>query len=182
MRAALTGVEFLSGSVTKKMDLSLRDLLWFIALSVFLPCLLLFVQSGCTAKPANALVPQSLQGTWEGVILGQESNNKVTIRFTGNSLHFQWLEGNIKGNWYEANFVLPAGTNPQQLRATITGYHPTNDIGTRDIGVVLTAIIKICDGTLTLAGIQGTNQERLGTVEAFEDNSVFRYTFRKVQR
>ena len=114
-------------------------------------------------------------------MLGQQSDNKITMTFTGNSLHFQWLEGNMSGNWYEATFALPAGTDPQQLRAIITGYHPTNDLGARDIGGVVTAILKIQNGTLTLAGIQDKNQEPPKSIKAFEDNTMFRYALRKVQ-
>ncbi len=112
--------------------------------------------------------------------MGRETNNKITLKFSGNALHFQWLEGNIKGNWYEATFALPAGTNPQQLRATITDYYPTNDTGTRDIGRVVTAIFKIKEGTLTLAGIQDNNHERAKDIDPFEENTTFRYALRKV--
>ncbi len=114
-------------------------------------------------------------------MLGQESDNRITLGITNNSLHFQWLQGNNKGNWYDATFDLPAGTYPQQLRATITGYHPTNEIGTRDIGAVIGAILKIEDGTLTLAGIQGRGEEPPKGPLAFEENALFRYALKKVQ-
>ena len=88
----------------------------------------------------------------------------------------------MRSNWYEATFALRAGTKPQQLRATITGYYPTNDVGTRDIGGVVTAILKIEDGTLTLAGIQGKDEEPPKGTDAFEDHGMFRYAVRKVQK
>jgi uncharacterized protein (TIGR03067 family) len=164
------------------MKMTFKESLGFTVVSLLIPCLLLCLQAGCSPHSSSAFELQPLQGTWEGVILGQESDNKVTITFTGNSLHFQWLEGNLKGNWYQANFTLPARTSPQQLRATITGYYPTNDTGTRDIGAVVTAIFKIEDGTLTLAGIQGTDQEPPKGTEAFEKSTMFRYVLRRVQK
>jgi hypothetical protein len=114
-------------------------------------------------------------------MLGQQADNKVTITFTGNSLFFQWLEGSQKDKWYKANFTLPAGTSPQQLRATITSYFPTNDTGARDIGTVVNAIFKIEDGLLTLAGMPGAEVEPAKVAEAFENSPMFRYALRKVR-
>ena len=170
------------------------------ALCLLVPCVLVCAQAAGTTNQPTAAELQSLQGTWAGVLLGQESAGKITITITCHSLHFQGRETN---NWYAATFTLPAGTNPQQLRATITGCHQTNDIG-----AVVRAIFKIEDGTLTLAGIQDRDQEPpesfaagkpsfkipdgtfklpgsdpglLGGAKAFEDNTVFRYALRKVQ-
>ncbi len=127
--------------------------------------------------------------------MGQESAGKITITFTGSSLHFQGLRTD---EWYDATFTLREGTSPQQLRATITDCERTKDIGT-----VIGAIFKIEDGTLSLAGIEDDAQELLQTFgdgkslfkieggdpnvcgpdgsEAFEGNTMFHYKFRKVQ-
>jgi hypothetical protein len=169
-----------AGILRPKMKMTLKEWLRLTVHSLLMPCLLLCLQAGCTRHAPIASELKPLQGAWEGVMLGQETNNKVAITFNGSSLHFEWLEGNMRSNWYEATFALPAGTRPQHLRATITGYYPTNDVGARDIGGVVTAILKIEDGTLTLAGIQGKDQQLPKGIEAFEDNSMFRYAFRHV--
>jgi len=79
-----------------------------------------------------------LQGYWEG----EGAGGKCSITITGNSLHYR-----AGTNWWKTTFTLPAGTDPQQLHATIKdGSPPTNGIGQ-----VVFAIFKIEDGTLTLA-------------------------------
>ncbi|HEY5908204.1 MAG TPA: hypothetical protein VIZ31_09170, partial [Vicinamibacteria bacterium] len=92
-----------------------------------------------TSRPATAGV-QGLQGAWEGVLVGQESAGKITITFSGSSLHFQGLRAD---QWYDATFTLQEGTRPRQLRATITGSELVKAIGT-----VVGAIFKIENGTL----------------------------------
>jgi hypothetical protein len=153
--------------------------------------------TGAPSQPAAAAELQRLQGTWEGVLVGQESAGKITITFAGNSLHFQGLRTE---EWYDATFTLQEGTRPQRLRATITGCERETDIGT-EIG----AYFKIVDGTLSLAGIEDDAQEPRnsfldgkplfgiedGSVgvcapspdgpEVFEGNSMFHYRFRKVK-
>ncbi|HYV26476.1 MAG TPA: hypothetical protein VFA77_03020 [Candidatus Eisenbacteria bacterium] len=151
------------------MKMTLKESLGFTALSLLLPCLLLGLQAGCTTNPPTASALQRLQGTWEEV--GSESDGN-TITFTGNSLHFQ---GGNTNEWHEATFTLPAGTSPQQLRATITGFAPTNRFGAAHIGKVVAALFKIEDGTLTVAG------EPLDGSKAFEGPTTFHYKLRKVQ-
>jgi hypothetical protein len=79
-----------------------------------------------TAKakgPANqptAVELQLLQGTWEGVVVGGESHEKITITITGNSLHFH-RDTNF---WFETTITLPAGTDPKQLHATNEWHRP----------------------------------------------------------
>ena len=155
--------------------------------------------TGATNQPATASL-ERLQGAWEGVQAGQASGEKITITITGHSLRYQGLDTN---DWYEVTFTLPAKTDPEELRATITGCQQTNYIG-----AVVRAIFKIEGGTLTVAGIQDRDQEPpksfsqdkplIGTpdgpfnlakslpgvpdgAKAFQDNSVFRYELRKVQ-
>jgi uncharacterized protein (TIGR03067 family) len=150
------------------MNMPLKKSLGFTALSLRLPCVLLFMQAGCTTHPSTAAAPQRLHGTWEGAAVGAESY-KCTLTITGHSLRFQRTD-----QFYEATFTLPPETNPQQLRATITAF--TNSSGAMAIGEVISSIYKIEDGTLTLAG------EPHEGLKAFEDPTTFHFKFRKVQR
>ena len=111
------------------------------------------VLSAQALPPAAFNSVQHLQGKWEGVLVGQESAGKITIKFSGNSLHFQGLRAD---EWYDATFTLQEGTRPRQLRATITGCERVKDIGT-----VIGAIFKIENGTLSLAGLKADAKEPL---------------------
>jgi uncharacterized protein (TIGR03067 family) len=139
-----------------------------------------------SSKPAAAET-QPLQGAWEGVLAGRDAAGKVSILFTGNSLHFQGLDTN---EWYDATFTLPPGTEPQQLHATIKAC-PRRD----PIGKVVLAIFKIEEGKLTLVGREGVGLEPPKSFDgekvlpAIEANpldepqaseGVFRYEFKKV--
>jgi len=84
-----------------------------------------------------------LQGHWEG----EGAGGKCSITITGNSLHYR-SGTNFDGGWWKTTFTLPAGTDPQQLHATIQDCSPPS---TNAIGKVVFAIFKIEDGTLTLA-------------------------------
>lgn len=106
--------------------------------------------------------------------MGVEKEGKVGITITGNSLHFQGLRKDL---WNDATFTLPAGTHPQELRATITGAEPEY---TNSLGVVVRAILKIGDGNLTLALNEDPDQEppkRFGEGEP----AVARYEFWRAQ-
>lgn len=119
-------------------------------------------------QPTNAEL-QLLQGTWEGVLVGDKAHQKITITITGNSLHFH-RDTNF---WFETTITLPAGTDPKQLHATIKGCPPPHD----SIGQVVRAFFKIEDGTLTLATIGDDAEE---TPKSFEAAGT-RYELRKVQ-
>ena len=119
-------------------------------------------------QPTNAEL-QLLQGTWEGVLVGDKAQQKITITITGNSLHFH-RDTNF---WFETTITLPAGTNPKQLHATIKD-------GASSVGLVVVAIFKIEDGTLTLATGNGDG-EAPKSFEATGDNGPNRYELRKVQ-
>src|SRR5438874_12687341 len=82
---------------------------------------------------------QALQGYWEG----EGAGGKCSITITGSSLHYR-----AGTNWFETTFSLPAGTDPQQLHATIKDCSPPTN---NSVGKVVFAIFKIEDGTLTLA-------------------------------
>ena len=123
-------------------------------------------------QPINAEL-QLLQGTWEGFSLSREKpdgppvkgTNTITVTVTGNSLHFQ-RDTNF---WFETTITLPAGTEPQQLHATIKR-------GANSIGQVVVVIFKIEDGTLTLATGNGSEE----ALKVFED-APNRYELRRVQ-
>src|SRR5262245_2506687 len=82
-----------------------------------------------------------LQGTWVGIMVGAEKDGKITIKITGNSLHFH-RDTNF---WFETTITLPAGKDPKQLHATIKCC-PSSQASS--IGKVVRAFFKIEDGTL----------------------------------
>jgi len=125
------------------------------------------------ANPPTAVELQLLQGTWEGVIVGDESHEKITITITGNSFHFH-RDTNF---WFETTIILPAGTDPKQLHATIKGCPPSQ---ADSIGKVVGAIFKIEDGTLTLVTSGGGADETPKSFEVTEDKGVTRYELRKI--
>jgi uncharacterized protein (TIGR03067 family) len=124
----------------------------------------------CAANQPAAAELQLLQGTWEGVMVGQEKDGKVTITITGNSLHFH----RDTDFWFETTITLPAGKDPKQLHATIKGCPPSQ---ADSIGQVVRAFFKIEDGTLTLATIGDDAEETPKSFEAAPN----RYELRKVQ-
>ena len=125
------------------------------------------------ANQPIAVELQRLQGTWEGVMVGQEKNGNITITIISNSLHFH-RDTNF---WFETTFTQPVGTDPRQLRATIKDCAPGQE---SSVGKVVVAIYKIEDGTLTLVAL-GDDDE--ATPKSFEasDKGLGRYELRKVQ-
>ena len=127
---------------------------------------------GAANQPV-AVELQPLQGTWEGVMVGQEKNGNITITITSNSLHFH-RDTNF---WFETTFTQPVGTDPKQLHATIkdcaTGQQDSS------IGKVVIALYKIEDGVLTLVPLGG--EEIPKSFEATKDKGLARYELRKVQ-
>ena len=124
---------------------------------------------GATNQPTAAEL-QLLQGTWEGVLVGDKSHGNIAITITGNSFHFH-RDTNF---WFDTTITLPAGTDPKQLYATIKGCPPSQ---ADSIGKVVRAFFKIEDGTLTLATIGDDAEE---TPKGF-DAAGTRYELRKVQ-
>ena len=94
--------------------------------------------AGQSTPTRTAVELNRLQGYWEG----EGAGGKCSITITGNSLHYR------VGAWYKTTFTLPAGTDPQQLHATIKDCSPPTNSA---VGKVVFAIFKIEDGTLTLA-------------------------------
>jgi len=152
--------------------MTLKESLGFAVLSLLIPSVLLCLQAGCTTHPPTASERQRLQGKWEGVVVGQKSDVKTTITITGHSLFYQ--QGT--NSWFETAFTLPAGTDPQQLHATIKGCSEPDSIGK-----VVVAILKIEDGILTLAMNQYARLEAPKSFEGNEEKGTIRYEFRKVQ-
>ena len=135
--------------------------------------------AGCPSSPTQTAAEPSmptpiaaelkpLQGYWEG----EGAGGKCSITITGNSLHYR-----AGTNWWKTTFTLPAGTDPQQLHATIKDSSPP----TNGIGQVVRAIFKIEDGTLTLATGGDGDEEMPKGFEATEDKGLTRYELRKVQ-
>ena len=157
------------------MKMTIKIALAVKTLSTLMLWALVCTQAG-TLSPSTAAELQRLQGSWEGVLEGHETEGRVSITITGNALQFQGLKPTER---YDATFTLPAGTDPQQLHATIKeGPVP------RDIGKMVFAIFKIENGTLTLAGIPASADQSpkpFGQESGFENNSMFRYDLRKLQ-
>ena len=133
----------------------------------------LTAKAKCAANQPTATELELLQGTWEGVVVGDKSREKITITITGNSLHFH-RDTNF---WFETTITMPAGTDPKQLHATIKGCPPSQ---TSSIGQVVRAFFKIEDGTLTLATIGDDAGETPKSFEATGDQGQTRYELRKV--
>ena len=125
-----------------------------------------------TAKEPADVELQRLQGTWEGVVAGDKSNDKYIITISGNSFHFH----RDPKFWFATTITLPAGTDPRQLHATIKDCATGQE---SSVGKVVVAIYKIEDGTLTLAATSG--EEMPKSFEAAEDKGLTRYELRKVQ-
>jgi uncharacterized protein (TIGR03067 family) len=135
-------------------------------------------QSTARAKGAAnqpiAVELQPLQGTWEGVMVGQEKNGNITITIAGNSLHFH-RDTNF---WFETTFTLPVRTDPKRLQATIKDCAPGQE---NSVGKVVGAIFKIEDGTLTLVAIGDGDEDTPKSFEATEGKGLSRYELRQVQ-
>jgi hypothetical protein len=112
-----------------------KHLLWRLGVLSFA----VLLSGAQSLGPRAGIAVNHLQGYWEG----EGSGGKCSITITGNSLRYR-----AGTNWHEATFTLAAGTEPQQLHATIKdSWPPAKDA----IGQVVHAIIKVEDGTLTLA-------------------------------
>jgi hypothetical protein len=148
------------------MKMIIKTALTITALSILVPCTLIRAQEASAILQPTAAETQPLQGSWEGVQRGHEPEGKYTMTVTGNSLHFQ---GPKTEDMYKATFTLPAGTFPQQLHATIT-----DSSNPDDIGLVVFAIFKVENGTLTLVRF-GRNPPL-----TFEGNQDYHYDLKKV--
>ena len=153
--------------------MTLRRMPGFMVVLLFMPCAVLCLQASCAPYPPTASELQRLQGTWEGVVVGDKSDDKYTITITGNSLHFH----RDSKFWFATTITLPAGTDPRQLRATIRDGAPGQE---SSVGKVVVAIYKIEDGKLTLAATGDGDEATPKSFEAAEDKGLTRYELRKV--
>lgn len=129
---------------------------------------------GGAANQPTAVELQLLQGTWEGVTVGDPSYQRITITITGNSLHFH-RDTNF---WFETTITLRPGTEPRQLHATIMD----SASGQEDsVGKAVVAIYQIEDGKLTLAALGDGDAETTKSFEAAQDKGLTLYELRKVQ-
>jgi uncharacterized protein (TIGR03067 family) len=124
----------------------------------------------CAENPTAAGELRLLQGTWEGVLVGDKLQKKITLTIAGNSLNF-YRDRNF---WFEATIVLPAGKDPKQLHATLTGRSPSQPV---DVGRIVRGVFKIENETLTLATISDDPEAAPPSFEALGT----RYAFRKVE-
>jgi hypothetical protein len=133
--------------------------------------------TACPSTPAQTAAEPStptpiaaelkpLQGYWEG----EGAGGKCSITITGNLLQYR-----AGTNWWKTTFTLPAGTDPQQLHATIKESSPP----TNGIGQVVFAIFKIEDGTLTFVTFaEDDMSDKPPTTFA---NASSRYVLKKVE-
>ena len=142
----------------------------FLLGALALSCATLFIACQSTPKRTHAEL-RRLQGDWEG--FQQGATNKLSIKITGNSLHFY----GGTNFWFNTTFTLPAGTEPQQLRATINEAPPSD---TNSIGQVVVAIFKIEDETLILA-VKGEEPPDAFPSGLDTNSPIARYDFKKVQ-
>jgi hypothetical protein len=154
------------------MKTALKPMVGSTALSLFLLCALLCLQAGCKTSQPTTTELRRLQGHWDG---GGAGGVKCSITITGNSLHFY----SRTDFWYKTTFTLPAGTDPQQLRATI---NDTTTNATNSIGHVVVAIFKIEDRTLTLAVNQDPEGPPPKTFPSDPNGMIARYDLKKVQK
>ena len=154
--------------------MTLKGSLDFTAFSLLLPLLILGLQPGCTLHPPTASALKRLQGTWEGGVVGDKSDDKYTITITGNSFHFH-RDSNF---WFATTIAVPTDTDPRQLHATIKDSAPGQE---SSIGKVVVAIFKIEDRSLILAARGDGDEATPKSFDATEDKGLTRYELRKVQ-
>jgi len=153
------------------MKMIFKRALGLAAILLLLSCVLLCLQAGCKTNAPSALGLQRLQGYWDGEGSG---SIKCSISIAGNSLRFY----SRTDFWYETTFTLPAGKNPQQLRATIQDCATS---ATNSIGQVVVAIFKIEDGTLTLAVNQDPQGPPPNAFPSDPNGLIARYDLKRVQ-
>ena len=144
------------------MNRTLKGALVFTAVSMLVPCLLLGRQADEGTRSPTASELERLQGYW----VGDGAAGECTITIKGNSLHFFARED----FWYETTFVLPAGTDPRQLHATIKDSSPPKD----GVGQVVYAIFQIEGDELILAVDDGSGEPPKSLADASS-----RYTLKR---
>ncbi len=142
------------------------------------PLITSFCVVGCLSANAAEQPPADakcaalplLQGTWEGLLVGDKLQKKVTVTIAGNELRFH----RDRNFWFETTLTLPADKDRKQLHATITARSPSQPV---KIGHVVRAFFKVEEEALTLAAIGDEAEE---TPKSFEA-AANRYELRKVE-
>ena len=70
--------------------MTIKMALAFTPLSILVPWALVCAHAG-TLSASTAAELQRLQGSWEGVLEGHETEGKVSVTITGNALRFRGL-------------------------------------------------------------------------------------------
>lgn len=135
--------------------------IWCVALGSSLP-VFLAVGQGLPAR--STVQAKDLQGYWEG----EGAGGKCSIKIDGNSLLYR-----AGTNWHQTTFTLPAGTEPQQLHATIKDSWPP---AKESVGTVVHAIIKLEGETLTLVSFDMSKDPP----KDFEEEGTSKYVVKKV--
>ena len=183
------------------MNMPIQGALAFTVVSSLLLCL----KAGGAPHPPAAAELQLLQGTWEGIVVGDKRTSKnpdsqKTSEQKPNEIDLDFLKTGVSetppqshekitititGNsfhfhrdtnfWFDTTITLPEGKDPKQLHATIKGGPPSQ---ASSIGQVVRAFFKIEDGTLTVAAIGGAEE----TPQGFEAAVENRYELRKIHK
>lgn len=136
--------------------------------AVFLPLAGPMGLAHAASVTTPALDP-ALEGTWEGVETGREEAGRCILTIQGRTAHFQ---GANPGEWYKADLSFPAGSNPREMRATITEC-PFAEM----VGRVTPAIFKFEAGALILASREPGAESAPASFEA--QDGVRRFVFKK---
>ena len=124
-------------------------------------------------RPAPTPIVQRLQGTWEGVVVGDKSETKYTIKIDGSSFYFH-RDTNF---WFETSIALPRNTNPQQLHATIKNCAKGQE---SSIGKVVVALVKVDGETLTLVAKGDGSEDLPQSLESTDDKGLTHYRLHRV--
>ena len=130
----------------------------------------LTTEATCPDNPPTNPELKLLQGKWEGFLVGDQEQQKITVTISGNSLHFH-RDPNF---WFDTTIILSASKDPKQLHATIKACPPAQG---DSIGKVVRAFFKIEQARLILATIGDDSEE---TPKGFEASQT-RYELRKIQ-
>lgn len=115
---------------------------------------------------------QPLQGTWEGVATDDPARARITLRISGNRLHFH-RDTNF---WFDTTVKLSPDASPRRFHATIKACPASQK---DSVGAVVGAIYKIEDGMLVIA-TAGDGAD--GVPKGFDpasERGITRYELRK---
>lgn len=129
----------------------------------------LSLQLGIDSLSEESADHERFQGAWEGYLIGHESDGKIKLTITGDSLHFE----RDKEFWFKTDFKLSEGVSPKQLHTKIKDC-PTPDI----IGHNVFAIYKFEKESLILVS-GGESVEDLP--KDFKGEDMLLYQFNKIK-